>query len=82
MFNAIGEKTKLGIKEGMLVHPFLDNSGLVFFNTQSTVVTSVSVSKAVFQQWLDCPQNLSEENLKTLQTLIDQGFLVESQVSQ
>jgi hypothetical protein len=82
MVNDIGEKTQLEFKEGMLVHPFLDNSGLVFFNTQSTVVTSIAVSEAVFKQWLECPQDLSEENLKKLYTLIDQGFLVESQVSE
>jgi len=52
---------------------------LVFFNTLSTVVTSISVSEAVFKQWLDYPQRLSKEDLSKLRTLIDQGFLVESQ---
>jgi hypothetical protein len=78
----IGEKTKLECKEGMLMHPFLDNSGLVFFNTLSTVVTSISVNEAVFKQWLDYPQRLSKEDLSKLRTLIDQGFLVESQASE
>lgn len=82
MIKNTGEKTKLECNKGMLMHPFSDKSGLVFFNTQSTVVTSISVSEAVFKQWLDYPQRLSREDLSKLQTLIDQGFLVESQVSE
>jgi hypothetical protein len=80
MIKNSGEKTKLECKKGMLMHPFLDKSGLVFFNTQSTVVTSISVNEAAFKEWLECPQKLSKEDLSKLQTLIDQGFLVESQV--
>jgi hypothetical protein len=80
MSKYIGEKTKLEHKKGMLTHPFLDKSGLVFFNTQSTVVTSISVNESIFKEWLDCPQKLSKEDLSKLRTLIDQGFLVESQV--
>jgi len=82
MSKYIGKKTKLEYRKGMLKHPFLDKSGLVFFNTQSTVVTSISVNETIFKEWLDCPQKLRKEDLSKLRTLIEQGFIVELPASE
>ena len=69
--------SKLTLKKGMLMHPFLDGSGIVFFNTQSTVVSSISLSQNDFETWLADPLALDKADMQKLETLIEQGFLVE-----
>ena len=41
----IGEKTKLECKEGMLMHPFLDNSGLVFLIRKAPLSLPLALAK-------------------------------------
>lgn len=71
---------RLQLKKGMLMHPFLDGSGIVFFNTQSTVVSSLNVSQKDFEQWLAKPSALEKTEYEKLDMLIEQGFLMEQLV--
>ncbi len=60
------------------MHPFSDQSGVTFFNTQTTVISSVPVPMHVLQDWLQAPEQLGYDESKALQALIDQGFVVET----
>jgi hypothetical protein len=67
---------KFKLKEGMRMHPFLDRSGLVFFDPKRTLVSSLSVTEEIFSEWLSSPSKLSGQEVELLNTLVQQGFVV------
>lgn len=66
---------KYEIIEGMLMHPFSDQSGVTFFNTLSTVISSVNVPLSEFYEWLNNPSELDEKQRQVLSQLHEQGFI-------
>ncbi len=69
------ENSKYYISKGMLMHPFSDQSGVTFFNTLSTVISSVNVPLSEFYEWLNNPSELDEEKRHVLSQLHEQGFI-------
>ena len=66
---------KYQLKQGMLQHPFSDQSGLVLFNPVSKDVTSVEVTADAFACMLSAPHEVSDEYRQVLDTLISMDFI-------
>ena len=59
------------------MHPFSDQSGVTFFNTLTTVVSSVNVPLSTFEEWLNNPSDLDDKQTDVLTKLLDQGFITD-----
>lgn len=66
---------KYKLKEGMRMHPFSDDSGVAFFDLNTTVVSSIAVSFDVLQIWLSESETLNAEQAGALEQLYKKGFL-------
>ncbi|WP_195731896.1 hypothetical protein [Glaciecola sp. MH2013] len=60
------------------MHPFLDGSGVVFFDPAKTTISSLNISLDAFNVWLDAPDELREDDRMRFDTLVRQGFLVKN----
>lgn len=63
--------------KGMSMHPFSDQSGVVFFNTKSTVIGAVHLPLKRLEACMLSPSadHISENEHNALKQLLEMGFI-------
>lgn len=76
--------TTYAIKKGVQMHPFSDQSGVSFFDSHSTIITSVKIPEAKLNSWLvedvldiNLENGASEDQIRAqvINELLDNGFI-------
>lgn len=63
------------IKKGMLTHPFSDQSGVCFYSTESTVLTSIGLQESDISRLLSEPDVNNEQDAAVIHELLSKGFI-------
>jgi hypothetical protein len=64
------------LKKGMQMHPFSDQSGVAFYRSDTTVVTSIGLPLSTIEAFMAKPNAEDEKSRLVLDELESNGFIV------